>query len=1697
MTVIIRNLCTNLFVVGISLLIASEELCAQVYNRSSVDRVPSPIIISHPANLAVTVGESATFSVTASGFEPFTYQWKRGKSTIAGATSSVYTIPVTVLTDSGMKFRCAVSNSHGAVLSNEATLIVRNGVPAIVVQPQSQTVDEGQTVTMAASVSGSQPLLYRWQRNRANITGATNASYEFAAAMTDSGLGFRCVVSNSLGTVTSSSAILTVRRTPIPPQIVSEPQSQTSLEGDSARFVVIATGTAPLLYRWQLNGENIPGATSDSYTRRALTFADNGLQFRCIVWNAVGADTSEFATLTVNARARITVQPSPTTVAVGQAAQFDIGASGTPPLAYQWQRNGVNIEGATGASYVTLPTVQTDSGSLFRCIASNGFGADTSIEARLSVTSLLPTISTQPVDATAFAGHSAVFLVVADGATPLQYQWHMGGVSIIGATNSYYATPPATQVDSGASFTCVVSNSLGSVVSDSAFLTVLPTAPPLSDDFSGSVLNTSLWTIVNPQGDAAFALTGSGTSNALLSIDIPGGVSHDLWVRNQAPRLLQPVQDTDFEIETKIQSEFTAQYQMQGMLVQQDSLNIMRFDVAYHDSSMHAFLGIITDGVPTMIIDDAIPYGNPLYLKVRREQHQWTMSYSNDGVQWTQVVTFFNSIAVNTVGLFAGNFAEPEEFSPPFTALFDYVFNTAAPTIPEDPVFPPLRPLIVAHPSHTTTGDGQAFAFAVTADGSLPLRYQWQKNGVDIPGATTATYGAIASITDSGSVFRCIVRNFCGVAASNTAILSVVGIPPTIVSHPTSRTVLLGRATNFSVSAIGTTPLMYQWQKDQIGIDGATNATYTTPPTTAKDSGSVFNCEVWNPYGAVVSDDAVLHVQTSLKGVMRFTNIIVDENNPRHTHCKAVGDVDGDGHVDIFAASARGYTDGLFWYHYPTWSKYKIHEGTFSTFMQAADIDGDGDLDAVIPKGDDLGATIWWYENPRPLGNPASDEWVEHYIGSGIAHDLEVADLNGDGRLDVVGRYSDASIFLQVQPGVWQPVLVGGRWAEGTALADLDGDGDIDILNGGWWLQNPLPKGDITDPEAWNHIIFDDNWEAQIGVGAADLNGDGRTDVLLAPSHNMEQLGLYWYEQPDSVSGEWIKHAVDTTVNNIHNVETADMNNDGQIDIVIAEMYFSQDPDEVNIYLGDGTGNHWTKNTIDLHGSHSLYIGDIGNDGDLDIIGANADEEAPDASPVEIWENLLVQPTLSMDLWERHVIDSTRDWQSLFISAADLDRDKKLDIITGGWWYRQPALLSDPWTRDTIGSPLYNMALVFDFDNDGKIDILGTQGQGPQSNADFVWAKNSGDGHFAILNNIDPGQGDFLQGAAIRRFGIDTPFEVALSWDDKASGVQMLTIPEDPVAAQWSWRLLSSTSQGEQLTAKDIDRDRNIDLLLGTQWLKNEGEIGTYAPYVLHPGGDLEPDRSRLADINGDDHIDAVVGYEAIDLPGKLAWYEQSASPIGLWTEHVISASLIGPMSVDAADIDHDGDVDVIVGEHYPAHPDSARLIVFENADNIGTLWLPHVVYTGDEHHDGAQVVDIDGDGDFDIISISWSNGNTLLYENKAIDSSGAGKRKVSVAKSGASTTENDLPKVFALYQNYPNPFNPSTTLRYDVPVDGKILLQVFNILGQEVATMVNEEQKAGRYSVRFDATRFASGVYFYRMHADGFMQARKMIVVK
>jgi len=175
----------------------------------------APTIVTQPANQTVTAGQTATFSVAASGSAPLAYQWLKNGAAIAGATAASYTTPATTTADTGTVFAVTVSNAAGSVTSANATLTVNPSgtgmAPTITTQPADRTVSVGQTATFTVVAAGTAPLAYQWRKNGTAIAGATATSYTTpAVASADSGATFSVAVTNAAGSVTSRSALLTV-----------------------------------------------------------------------------------------------------------------------------------------------------------------------------------------------------------------------------------------------------------------------------------------------------------------------------------------------------------------------------------------------------------------------------------------------------------------------------------------------------------------------------------------------------------------------------------------------------------------------------------------------------------------------------------------------------------------------------------------------------------------------------------------------------------------------------------------------------------------------------------------------------------------------------------------------------------------------------------------------------------------------------------------------------------------------------------------------------------------------------------------------------------------------------------------------------------------------------------------------------------------------------------------------------------------------------------------------------------------------------------------------------------------------------------------------------------------------------------------------------------------------------------------------
>jgi hypothetical protein len=252
-------------------------------------------IMAQPSNQEVPVGAAASFSVVASGTAPLSYQWQFNGTNLDGAVSTALSLTNVQLEQAG-SYSVVVTNIAGAVTSAVATLTVLVLPPAITLAPTNQTVPIGGSAGFSVAAGGTAPLSYQWQFNGTNLDGAIAATLSLTNVQLEQAGGYNVVITNTVGSVTSAAAILTVLD--LPPVITLDPTNRTALVAATVNFSVTANGSAPLRYQWQFNGTNLDGAAAETLSLTNVQTEQAG-DYCVVVTNSLGSATSAVATLTV------------------------------------------------------------------------------------------------------------------------------------------------------------------------------------------------------------------------------------------------------------------------------------------------------------------------------------------------------------------------------------------------------------------------------------------------------------------------------------------------------------------------------------------------------------------------------------------------------------------------------------------------------------------------------------------------------------------------------------------------------------------------------------------------------------------------------------------------------------------------------------------------------------------------------------------------------------------------------------------------------------------------------------------------------------------------------------------------------------------------------------------------------------------------------------------------------------------------------------------------------------------------------------------------------------------------------------------------------------------------------------------------------------------------------------------------------
>jgi len=569
-----------------------------------------------------------------------------------------------------------------------------------------------------------------------------------------------------------------------------------------------------------------------------------------------------------------------------------------------------------------------------------------------------------------------------------------------------------------------------------------------------------------------------------------------------------------------------------------------------------------------------------------------------------------------------------------------------------------------------------------------------------------------------------------------------------------------------------------------------------------------------------------------------------------------------------------------------------------------------------------------------------------------------------------------------------------------------------------------------------------------------------------------------------AVEINFAEHLIDGNVPHATSSFGIDLDDDGDVD-VLATAYHA---DEVAWWENDGSQN-FTKHTIatNFDGAYVVYAIDLDRDADVDVLAT-----AESADDVAWWEND------GEENFTKHIIDDNFD-RPFDVYAIDIDGDEDLDVLGAAYYANEIAWWENDghqnFTKHIIDGDFNGSRSVFavDLDNDHDIDVLGTA----HNDSEVAWWENDGAQNFT-------------------KHIIDDYFY-------RASDV----------------------------VGVDLDEDGDVDVLAsggdwsdGLWWYENDG-YQNFTPHQI-AGYHRNLMYINVVDLDADGDLDVIA---AEHWESAIRWWENDGNQN--FTEHTVTDTLYKASGAYAVDLDQDGDLDVLGVSREPG-----ALYWFENVDiEVQVTLTPHnppiqippqggwFTYDGVVTNNTNAGVSVDawtmvflptghvfgpkqlyqdiylapyGDslktvsqrvkrfappGEYTYI------GYVGYYPDTKLDSSSFTFTKLE-SKDFASGEAFAVFDIFgeelefellgtALLGAYPSPFNIETNISYDLAQAGPVRLEIFNIQGRRVATLVDAEQPAGSHAITWDASDYSSGIYFYKLTAGEFTETKRMMLVK
>ncbi len=706
-------------------------------------------------------------------------------------------------------------------------------------------------------------------------------------------------------------------------------------------------------------------------------------------------------------------------------------------------------------------------------------------------------------------------------------------------------------------------------------------------------------------------------------------------------------------------------------------------------------------------------------------------------------------------------------------------------------------------------------------------------------------------------------------------------------------------------------------------------------------------------------------------------------------------------------------------------------------FIESDDVDGDGDQDIITSNWISKEVSVLLNNGDGTLASATS------FNIDGQPNNFISADLDGDGYIDFVSANTDSSsvdVLLSNGNGTLAEVV---RYPIGNGLwtitsGDVDGDGDVDLITGNsnnYTLSILLNNGDGSFAEKINHSTTNNTTY----ISSGDVDGDGDIDLVT----------VNYYEENVTVflnDGTGIFDAGTDYALGLQGgfITTADVDHDGDLDIITSSSTY------ISVLKNNGSGVFGSPDNNSAYNAWNVQPADIDGDGDLDLLSININD-----SKFSILSNN-GNGTFAANI-EYDAANS-----AAWINAVDLNGDGTLDIVIANDASNTISVFKGavPSATDPTSGVVEKATFTSETTLTGNLSVTDTLTVGAQ----ITTGSNTIDlGTTGKLSGETPS--NYIVGKVQTTRTISSSQEniagLGISIDPQSNNLGSTTIKRETGEAAGSggikqvWTISPTTQPSGPVTVtltwpSTNDNEINLsDLVV----YKSEDEGSTWNVLTATINKDSDP---RTATFTISSFSMFTIGGPNAVLPVELASFTFAGNKLNWATATETNNS---GWEIESRQLTSDN------GQQ-------------KNADFRKIGFVAGKGTTTEKQNYSFSVSNL------------LSSVSKFEFRLKQIDTDGK------FAYSNILSVELK-PETYSLSQNYPNPFNPNTVINYQLPISGNVKLVVFDMLGRELLTLVNEEKLAGSYSVKFDGSKMTSGIYFYKISAGNYTETKKMMLVK